>query len=139
MTTETKKAMWFSRHEPTLKQVEDAAKHGYELVAIDAGRRLGRMAMNNDGDVKAVLTALLALVAEHHAAAIFGVPATPVLVQIGRTEALAVLRGYFAQGDVPFWAAWNIERSVEGGKPTFTHHTWRPIGHVSQDSLRWLV
>lgn len=135
----TKKAVWFSRHEPTPAQIEDAATHGYALVAVEDGRRLGRMTLNNDGDTRAVLTALLGLVVEHGADGVYGVAATPVQAQFGRTAEDAVQRGQWDAGDVPFWAAWNVERSAEGGKPTFTHYAWRPVGRISQASLRWLV
>lgn len=139
-----KTAIWFSRHQPTADQIEDAGRLGYTLAAIEAGKRLGAVDLRDNGDVKSVVAGVLGLVAEHKATAIFGVPSAPILAQLARTAADAVQRGTFVapdgqeNGDVPFFAAWNVQRSMEGGKPTFAHAGWLHVGHLSQASCRWL-
>lgn len=123
----------------------DASAMGFEIVAVETGKTLGATDMRDNSDVMAVVSGVLAQVAEHKAAAIFGVPSAPMLAQLARTAADAVQRGAFApvdgqeNGDVPFFAAWNISRSVEGGKPTFAHQSWCLVGHLNQASCRWLV
>lgn len=140
-----KTAIWFSRHQPTGDQIADASAMGFEIVAIEAGRVLGAVDIRDNGDVTAVVSGVLAQVAEHKAAAIFGVPSAPILAQLARTAADAVQRGALApvdgqeNGDVPVFAAWNVSRSVEGGKPTFAHRSWALVGHLNQASCRWLV
>jgi len=140
-----KTAIWFSRHQPTGDQIADASAMGFEIVAIDPGKVLGSVDIRDNGDVKAVVSGVLAQVSEHQAAAVFGVPSAPILAQLARTAADAVQRGALApvdgqeNGDVPFFAAWNVSRSVEGGKPTFAHQAWVLVGHLNQASCRWLV
>jgi len=140
-----KTAIWFSRHQPTAEQIADASAKGFEIVAIETGKALGAVDIRDNGDVKAVVSGVLAQVGEHKAAAIFGVPSAPILAQLARTAADAVQRGAFApvdgeeNGDVPFFAAWNVSRSVDGGKPTFAHQSWCMVGHLSQASTRWCV
>jgi hypothetical protein len=139
-----KTAMWFSRHHPTGDQIADAAAMGFEIVGIESGKALGAVDIRDNGDVKAVVSGVLGLVAEHKASAIFGVPSAPILAQLARTAEDAVQRGALApvdgqgNGDVPFFASWNVSRSDEGGKPTFTHKAWCLVGHLSQASCRWL-
>jgi len=133
-------AVWFSRHQPTAEQISGAAALGFEITGIETGKRLGAMDLRDNGDVRACLTALLAQVSEAKAAAIFGVPSTPVAAQFARTAHEAVERGEVRAGtDVPFLAAWNVQRAADGGKPTFEHREWCLVGWLSQDSLRWLV
>ena len=139
----TNKAIWFSRHQPTPEQIEDAKRLGFDLAVIPEGMVLGAMSLNDDGDTRAVVTALLGICSKTDAKAIFGVFPTPILCQIHRTAQDAVQRGQNTPqgegiGDVPCFASWNVQRSQEGGKPTFQHKAWLPIGHLSQGSLRWL-
>ena len=140
-----KKAIWFSRHQPTGDQIADASAMGFEIAAIEPGKVLGAVDSRDNGDVKAVVSGVIAQVAGHKAAAIFGVPSAPILALVARTSADAVQRGALApmdgqeNGDVPFFAAWNVSRSVEGGKPTFAHQAWCLVGHLNQASCRWLV
>jgi hypothetical protein len=51
---------------------------------------------------------------------------------------IVALFGEFVPGDIPCFAAWNVMRSVEGGKPTFEDRQWLGIGRINQDSCRWL-
>lgn len=138
-----KKALWFSRHEPTVEQIQDAARMGYTLCVDDTGTRLGSFDIRYNGDVIACVSALLGHCSNIGAVAIFGVPAAPVLYQMARTAEDAIHRGDLrppaadGNGDFPFYAAWNISRSVDGGKPTFQHRRWVLAGYLNQQSLRW--
>lgn len=132
------KAIWFSRHQPTEKQLAEALDMGYEIMAIEDGMRLGAIQLTDDGDVKAVLTALFALIAEHKAEAIFGVPSTPVMRQMRQTANDAILRGWWNESDILFYAAWNVDRAPEGQKPQFHHKRWELVGRISNASLRWI-
>ena len=135
-----KTAIWFSRHHPTGDQIADAAAMGFEIVSIETGKALGAVDIRDNGDVKTVVSGVLAQVSEHKASAVFGVPSAPIFAQLARTAADAVQRGAFApvdgqeNGDVPFFGAWNVSRSVEGGKPTFAHQAWCLVGHLNQAS-----
>lgn len=133
------KAVWFSRHEPTPEQLSGADGLGFEIVAIEEGRSLGAMALDDDASTLSVLTSLLMLVDRHGANAIFGVASTRTLEMIHATAEDAVLLGDWRASDTPFWSARNIQRAAEGGKPTFQHAGWRVIGRLSRASLRWLM
>jgi hypothetical protein len=133
-----KKAVWFSRHYPTTEQLEDAKNIGYEIIVTDEGLKLGSLELKNDDDVKTCVTALLKLVQETQAKAIFGVFPVPILAQIARSYQDICQIGVTSQ-DIPCFAAWNVARSVEGEKPTFRHKKWLGIGPLNQNSLRWLM
>ena len=134
----TQPAIWLSRHAPTADQIADAKCLGYDITAIAEGQRLGALDLKDEGDVKALVTATLGLCAEHNARAIFGVVAAPVLAQMARTADDAVQIGDWFATDVPVYVSWNVQRTVEGGKPTFAHRCWLLAGHLSQASCRWL-
>jgi hypothetical protein len=133
-----KKAIWFSRHQPTAGQIEDAARMGYALEVTPEGTTLGAMDLRDNGDVLACVSGLLGHCAAQGATAIFGVFAAPILAQIARTSEDVRQRGEITEGDIPCFAAWNVMRSQEGGKPTFEHKQWLGIGRINQDSCRWL-
>jgi hypothetical protein len=133
-----KKAIWFSRHQPSREQIEDAALLGYEILVTQEGLALGAMELKDEADVKACVTALLALVQERQAGAIFGVFAAPILAQIARSYQDICQIGIATNQDIPCFAAWNVARPAEGGKPTFQHKKWLGIGPLNQNSLRWL-
>jgi hypothetical protein len=133
-----KKSIWFSRHQPTAGQIEEAAQMGYELQITPEGTTLGAMELRDNGDVKACVSGLLAHCAEQGAAAIFGVFAAPILAQIARTSEDIRQRGKVGEDDIPCFASWNVARPADGGKPTFQHRQWLGIGRLNQESLRWL-
>jgi len=136
------RAIWFSRHQPSREQIEDADRLGYTLEVTPKGIALGAMDLQNEGDVQTVVSKLLAHCTETGTVAIFGVFAAPILAQIARTGLDILQRGCLepagGKGDYPCFAAWNIMRSVEGSKPTFAHKQWLYIGHLNQDTCRWL-
>lgn len=138
-----KKAIWFSRHQPTQDQIEDAARMGYTLEVTPEGIALGSLDLQNNGDVLVCVSGLLGLCATTGAEAIFGVFAAPILAQIARTAEDIRQRGEIippqdGKGDYPCFAAWNIMRTVEGQKPTFRHFKWLAVGRLNQDSCKWL-
>lgn len=53
-----KKAIWFSRHQPSHEQIEDAAKIGYTLEVTPEGIALGSLELKNNGDVLACVSGL---------------------------------------------------------------------------------
>lgn len=111
---------------------------GYAITVTPEGTSLGSMDLRDNGDVLACVSGLLGHCSDIGAVAIFGVFAAPILAQIARTSEDIRQRGECVTGDVPCFAAWNIMRSQEGGKPTFEHRQWLGIGRINQDSCRWL-
>ena len=138
-----KKAIWFSRHQLTDAQIDDAARMGYAIEVTETGTRLGSLELRDNGDVLACVSGLLGHCADVCAVAIFGVFAAPILAQLARTSEDIRIRGECVEpsggnGDFPCFAAWNVMRSQDGGKPTFEHRQWLGIGRINQDSCRWL-
>lgn len=131
-----KKAIWFSRHAPTSAQIAELAERGYEIAALDKGMSLGGMSMNDDGDVCAVCQATLGLCAETGAKLVAGVFAAPMQEAMFRTASTAVPKGEWHEA-IPCLAAWNVQRSTDGGKPTFEHRRFVQVGVLSIAALRW--
>lgn len=132
-----KKALWFSRHAPSAAQVAEVAAMGYEIAAQEDGLRLGAINLADDGDMNAVLSALLGLAVEHGAIACFGVFAAPVQECLHRTANDAVQAGEWGRG-LTCYAAWNVQRSQDGGKPTFQHRRFCCVGALTDAALRWV-
>ena len=132
-----KKAVWFSRHAPSEEQLAEIAAMGYELAAQEDGLRLGARNLADDGDLNAVLSAVLGLAAEHGAEACYGVFAAPVQECLHRTADDAVQVGEWGKS-LACYAAWNVQRSADGGKPTFEHLRFCCVGALSPAALRWV-
>ena len=132
-----KKALWFSRHAPTSAQVAEIAAMGYEIAALDDGLLLGSVTLNDDCDLNAVLSTLLGLASKHRADACFGVFAAPVQECLHRTADDAVQVGDWGRV-LTCYAAWNVQRSQDGGKPTFEHRRFCCVGALSDAALRWV-
>jgi len=132
-----KKALWFSRHAPSAAQVAEVAAMGYEIAAQDDGLRLGSMNLADDGDLNTVLSALLGLAEDHGAEACFGVFAAPVQECLHRTANDAVQAGEWGH-PLTCYAAWNVQRSTDGGKPTFEHRRCCCVGALTDAALRWV-
>jgi hypothetical protein len=115
----------------------EVAAMGYAIAAQDDGLRLGAMNLADDGDLNAVLSAVLALAAEHDAEAVFGVFAAPVQECLHRTANDAVQAGEWGT-PLACYAAWNVQRSQDGGKPTFEHRRFCCVGALSDATLRWV-
>ena len=132
-----KNALWFSRHAPIAAQLAEIAAMGFEIVAQEDGITLGFMNLSNDGDVHSVLSALLDLADEHKAAACFGVFAAPVQECLNHTADDSVQAGEWGKA-LPCYAAWNVQRSQDGGKPTFEHRRFCCVGALTDAALRWV-
>ena len=130
-----KNAIWFSRHQPTQAQLDECAKKGWNVVALDEGMELGARNILDDGDVYAVGAALLTLAQEHSAVAIIGVWTAPMQEALARTAQDAVQIGEWS--GVECYAAWNVTRPVEGGKPVFEHRRFCAVGRLAAGALRW--
>lgn len=136
MSEEIKKnAIWFSRHQPTTEQLAEIAGMGWQIHDLESGLKLGAMNLQDDGDVNAVGSALLAMVSECDAVAIIGVWTAPMQEALSRTAQDSVQLGGWR--GVPCYAAWNISRPVEGGKPVFEHRRFCCVGRLDQTALRW--
>ncbi len=91
------------------------------------GMALGACAINSESDLQAVIADLRDLVKAQGACAIYGVFATPVQAMIA--ERTVQERPHSGPEDcVSCWASWNVSRSAEGGKPTFTHRRFMWVG-----------
>lgn len=132
-----KKAFWFSRHRPTEAQVSEFEGLSYDLVANDASYQLGSMSIGDNRDVKAVVSGILAQCAAIGADICAGVFPTPIAEAAMRTADDAIQDGDYRSGTVAMYAAWNVMRSVDGGKPTFEHRQFCRIGIIHADALRW--
>jgi hypothetical protein len=102
------KAMWFSRHQPSREQIEDAARRGYEITEIDDGMAAGAVALNDEPAVWRACEKIEGRV-------VFGVFPAPMRAQWLDAPATA---------PVEAWEAWNESRTPEVGKPTFVHRAW---------------
>ena len=138
-----KKALWFSRHQITQSQVEDAAKRGFDIVISHKGMMLGSMDIKDSSDLKNCVIELVAHCSEVGAEAIFGVFPPPILGLIATTMTNIIETGIQvepknARGDFPCYASWNILRAKEGERPTFEHKEWVYIGMLNQSSCRFI-
>lgn len=133
-----KTAIWFSRHAPSMAQIEDAVFLGFDLTVTAEGTKLGGMNIADEGDALACVSGLLGHCAEHGADAIFGVFAAPILAQIAWTAEDICRRGAVCGDDIPCFSSWKIMRPQEGGKPTFVHRKWLGVGRLNRDSCRLL-
>lgn len=141
--SESKKALWFSRHTPTAEQIAELRGMDYNLVITANASHIASINLNDDADVKACLTALFAELASTGAEAIIGVFATPISKQIFRTMNDIIHRGgtttpHGGLGDYPCLASWSTARAEDGERPLFAHKSFERIGYLSQTSLRWL-
>jgi hypothetical protein len=100
-----------------MEQIEDAVNMGYSIVRVDDGRFAGAIDIHTAEDRDRVVDIIRQLVREEEATAVFGVFPTPILAAMsGNREGVDV------------FAAWNIQRTQDGGKPTFAHRSWEHVG-----------
>lgn len=123
--TEKRNAVWFSRHEPTEVQLEEAEDLGYDIVATEDGIHLGSINIQDESDLDEIVEQLAELIAIHDADAIFGVFPVPIQGRISENMEDSNTEEY-----VPCFASWNISRTLEGGKPTFSHYEWVQVGQL---------
>ena len=130
-----KNVLWFSRHQPTSAQLAECEQRGWNVVALDQGMELGARNILDDGDVYAIGEALLGLAADHNAAVIIGVWTAPMQEALARTAQDAVQKGEWS--GVECYAAWNVTRPAEVGKPAFEHRRFCAVGRLAAGALRW--
>jgi hypothetical protein len=116
--------LWVSRHAPTAEQIADLASKGHQVVALDEGMSLGARSLNDLAEVNDLVEQVISLATEHEAQAVYGVFAAPVQSRLA--ENVAEQKGY----GISCYAAWNVSRSVEGGKPTFSHKAFLWVGYM---------
>lgn len=123
-------ALWLSRHEATPEQIREIRALGFAPVLLSDGLELGRRSINDETDLKRFLEELRALIALIGIRAIFGVFPTPLLGVMHEGAERAVQNGdWFSSVDIPCYAAWNVNRTPEGGgKPTFEHKQFVLVG-----------
>jgi len=120
----TMNAIWFSRHRPTAAQLAEIAEKGFSLVALEEGLRLGAVDLADDTMLESTFAQLEALAADNKADAVFGVFPAPIQERL----ASDTLGGVGA----PCYASWNVQRPVEGGKPTFEHRRFCRVGLLAR-------
>ena len=117
-----KKALWFSRHQPTAEQLAEIAKLGFELVQTDELTRMASASLETEQQAMDLLSVF------YHwrsigTSAVFGVFATPVQNFLYLCEGSGL-------GQLEFYSAWNIQRTPPGGKPTFQHKKFVLVGSI---------
>ena len=117
-----KKAIWFSRHQPTAKQLAEIAKLGFELVQTNELTRMAGKSLKTQQQVADLLSVF------YHwrnsgTSAVFGVFATPVQSLLYLYEGSGLVQ-------LKFYSAWNVKRTPPGGKPTFQHKKFVLVGSV---------
>lgn len=113
-------AIWFSRHHPTTAQLTEIDEMGFSLVALDEGLRLGAVNLADDAVLEDTFAQLSALASDNKADAVFGVFPAPIQERLVSGTAIGV--------GTPCCASWNVQRAVEGGKPTFEHKRFCAVG-----------
>ena len=132
-----KKALWFSRHTPTPTQVAEAVGMGFELVVLEEATKYASQSIQTDDDLLGVVAYLQYAElpdcppdcppSENIFSAVFGVFAAPVQSHLVNETARYVTGGAPA---IPCYSAWNVQRTVEGGKPTFEHKKFVFVGRI---------
>ena len=122
-TTTTKPAVWFSRHPLTEGQRKEIEGLGY---VITEAKELASLEIRDYRDANFVMRQLALM----KPTAIFGVFTAVIL------KALFEETSYFGvdivgmkRPIVVVYSAWNVQRTPEGGKPTFEHKEFLRIGH----------
>lgn len=121
------KAIWFSRHEPTEVQIRQIRNMGHELIRVPYVEEMAGLNLSTWEQVSFIIHAINALCDIKNIEAIFGVFPAPLQNRI-TGDAVEEWKEQWENGEerllVSCYTAWNIMRSVEGGKPTFEHKTW---------------
>jgi hypothetical protein len=118
------KVIWFSRNEMTPKQRDEiVSKHGDDVEILNCSRTAS-VDLIDEGDVNAVWNRLQVVIGNnfHEMSAVYGVFPAPIQERI--TEHFEKIRG------TPCYSAWNVQRSVEGEKPTFEHKRFCFVGYM---------
>ena len=109
------KAVWFSRHAMTEAQSAEIAAAGYEVVKDSKFTEFAGHNMTSDEEVMEVIMYMQLIRDRGGVTRIYGV--FPPIIR----AALLTWREKFGGAPVELWEAWNIQRSPDGGKPSFEH------------------
>lgn len=126
------KALWISRHDPTLEQLTELFSDNVTLVALKEGKELGNRNLVTDEDVDNYMKDLHVLIRLEKAEGVYGVFPIPVqgrLVQ-DTSEIYARREAGWEDSIVSCFSAWNVWRSIEGQKPTFEHKKFVWVGEL---------
>lgn len=115
-----------SRPQPSSTNASNAAGMSSPSIAC----AWGAINIMDDGDVFCVGNVLLGLAKEHNAAAIIGVWTAPMQELLARTAQASVKMGEWS--GVECYAAWNVTRPADGGKPVFEHRRFCSVGHLAR-------
>lgn len=110
-----KKCIWFSRHALTEEQAAEIAAAGYEVIADAFASKMATANMTSDEEVMGVIMYMQLLRDRVGVRRFYGV-FPPIL-----RAALLTWREKLGGAPIELWEAWNIQRSPDGGKPTFEH------------------
>ena len=108
--------------------MDDAAVMGFQITVTPEATEMASVSLETEEQVNRVISFL-----QSNNCAVFGVFAAPVQAHLTMMVQLAALKAVDCddwEGWYPCFSAWNITRSVEGGKPTFTHYKWVWVGRV---------
>ena len=109
------KCVWFSRHDMTESQAAEIAAAGYEVVKDCKLTELAGMNMTSDEEVREAIMYMMLLRDRYAVNRFYGV-FPPAL-----RSALIAWTGMFSGNTIELWESWNIQRTPDGGKPTFEH------------------
>ena len=106
--------IWFSRHALTPAQLAELKEEHGDDVRILIPSALSSKELNTEDDALDVHDKLCTYAAKHRACAIYGVLAAPMFYAIDE-------RNTYPRLKLPFYTAWNVQRTKQGEKPTFEH------------------
>lgn len=108
MNNNLKKALWFSRHNPTKEQLEEIESKGYILEKLKEGLDFGARNLLPE-NLEQYFTEFCLFVKGYDI--VFGVfpPKLRSYIKIYMPE-------------IRIYESWNVSRTVEGGKLGFKHH-----------------
>lgn len=109
------KAVWFSRHAITESQSAEIAAAGYEIFHDDKVSEMATANMTSDEEVMEIIMYMMLLRDRYAVNRFYGV-FPPAL-----RSALLAWTGMFGGNTIELWESWNVQRSPDGGKPTFEH------------------
>lgn len=109
------KCIWFSRHDITEAQAEEITAAGYEIIEDSFASAMARKNLASDEEVMEVIMYMQQLLRNSGVQRFYGV--FPPAIR----SALLAWTGMFGGNTLELWESWNVQRSPDGGKPTFEH------------------
>jgi len=115
-----RKAVWFSRDEPTKEQLQNALEIGYAIVGIDKGRELGSREINDREELDLICRELEGFILDERASAVFGVFPVPILERVFSVNNFGMA----------MYSAWNRKRFKKGSASANEHFVWCQVGWI---------